>query len=499
MAFGLGKPILAMIAIATAGAAWMAVRRDQPPTDLRLWVFAGPQFNHYNDDLRRPFQQVFGKSLEVDLIPARAMDMRLPVLFMSPGKSQEMPDAAEIEIGSVGRYLRPPVDEVGFLPLNSYLQSSGFRQIASLDAPGQPGWTARLTTDGKLYTFIDHHWQLNPNRSRPDAWIDRILPSRLATASKNGQIFAIPHDVHPTALAFREDLFREAGVDLIDAAGKSTVATWPDFQKKCLQFQLYWRQHGFPHRHAIELPEANAGMLSIMLLQRHINLIDADNHIHLNDPKTAQTLAFYVQLVAGDRKIGAEAAAESGLEYNDLAEGNLCALFAPDWRIEFLKKYVPALAGKLRVIPLPRFDPADAPTASYGGTLIAIPRGCAHPDDAWNLIEYFYFSPAGLADRENLGILPPLPEEWDKPQYGQGDPFFGNQKVLELYSDLARQAPPIAITPVTGIALGTLSYVQSKAVGYTRSHGPVGLENQCQRWLDEAAVDLQRRIDHARF
>ena len=133
-----------------------------------------------------------GKTLQIDLIASHAIDARLPILFMSPDSSEKLPDAVEVEIGSMGRYLRPPVDDVGFLPLNAFLQKSG--------------------------------------------WAGRILPNRLATATKEGNIFALPHDVHPVTLTFRDDLFREAGVPLTDAAGNSTVSHVAGISGACRTF-----------------------------------------------------------------------------------------------------------------------------------------------------------------------------------------------------------------------------------------------------------------------
>ena len=455
MTFPLGKPILVMAFISALGGIWFSLQRDPPRKDLTLWVFDKPQFDEYNHVLRPPFERKFGKSVEVDMIPAMAMDMRLPVLFMAQKKSMELPDVVAVGIGSMGRYLRPPVDQIGFLPLNHYLETTGFREISSLKARGQPGWNARLTTDGKIYTFGRTGWSIDPARirhdpDRPDAWIDRIVPDRMLSATKDGRIFGIPHDVHPVALAFREDLFRAVNLPLIDADGNPTVATWPEFQKRCLEYQRrYWAERGYPHRHAIQLPESGAGMLSIMLLQRHINVIDADYTVHINDPKVAQTLAFYVRLVAGADKISTEAADVTTPEYyKDLAAGDFAAFLAPDWQVEFARKSLQPIEGKLRLIPLPRFDPDDAPTATYGGTLMCIPRASPHPDDAWKLIEFLYLTSRITQPQKNgnpaamvPGILPPLPEEWDNSQYRKPDAFFGGQPVLSAYADLARQIP----------------------------------------------------------
>ena len=153
------------------------------------------------------------------------------------------------------------------------------------------------------------------------------------------------------ALAFREDLFSEAQVPLADKAGNSLVKSWRDFQAKCLAYQEYWQKNGFPMRHAIELPgSSGSGMLNIILLQRHINLIDADLNIHINDPKVAETLAFYVQLVAGKGKINTEAADRTTKEYYvDLANGNFGACLMPDLAGEFRPESGPASFGKITI------------------------------------------------------------------------------------------------------------------------------------------------------
>jgi len=70
----------------------------------------------------------------------------------------------------------------------------------------------------------------------------------------------VPHDVHPVGITYREDLFREAGIDL------SAARTWPELQQSCLQFERYWQRRGNKTRHAIELFAAKPDVLLMMLL-----------------------------------------------------------------------------------------------------------------------------------------------------------------------------------------------------------------------------------------
>jgi arabinosaccharide transport system substrate-binding protein len=369
---------------------------------------------------------------------------------MSGQSSRVLPDVVEVEITNVARFLRPPLDEIGFLPLNDYLKQ--------------------------------------------DNWDKRILAPRLATWTKENVVFGLPHDVHPVALTYRADLFEQAGINLPDAK------TWPQFQRMCLQFQNYWRSQGYPTRHAIELSRSASDDLTVMLLQRHVNVVDQNEKIHINDPIVAQTLAFYAQLIAGPNQVASDSAGGSGVWTTDLIQGNLCSFFTPDWRASDARNFAPQLAGKLRMMPLPKFDPTDAPTSTWGGTMIAITRSSKHHDDAWKLIQFLYLSRTGLDARLKVtDILPPLTDWWTLPIFHRADPFYGGQKIDELYVNLAGELPVRYVTPVTPIAESALTVVIDRAINYLQNNGTQGLEAHCQSWLDFVAADLTRRIQHGRF
>src|SRR5690606_29062593 len=109
-----------------------------------------------------------------------------------------------IEIGSIGKYFRGPPSAVGLLPLNERLREAGL--------------------------------------------LDDLLPSRVAPWTKDGQIYGVPMDVHPVALAYRHDLFADAGIDV------EAIRTWGEFHAAGLAFQRYWSRHGHPEYRSIDLP-----------------------------------------------------------------------------------------------------------------------------------------------------------------------------------------------------------------------------------------------------
>jgi ABC-type glycerol-3-phosphate transport system substrate-binding protein len=459
MSFHLGKPILVMIAVGQAtGAAILLRAGKEGRADLVVWTFADQHYNAYTQpgpdglSLAQRFARDKRKSVDVKLISNRALNVRLISMFNADLSGPDVPDLVEVEISHIGKYFRPPLDEVGFTRLDGMLQQTG--------------------------------------------WSDRIIKSRFTPWSKQDAIFGMPHDVHPVTLSYRKDLFDESEIKL------DQCATWPQFQQACLDFQRYWRQKGVRNRWALELPQAASSYLLIMLQQRGINLIDRDGRIRMNDSKTAQTLAFYAQMVAGDRRIGSEVSAGDACFSQDLAQGAVCIFWTPDWRLAGVKDYARSVSGKLAMMRLPRFDETkDAPTGTWGGTMIAIPKRSRNHDLAFELIEQLYLKPEVIdaQERANVQILPPVIAMWDDDRYKRPDPFYGGQYVNQLFIQLAHQIPPRYVSPATTVADQTLTYVLTRAVDRVKSGGIAGLEEACQQWLDEAADDLRRRIDHGKF
>jgi ABC-type glycerol-3-phosphate transport system substrate-binding protein len=452
MPFPFGKPILVMLLAAALSGVLVLYHRPTPRADLTIWTFADDRGYELDPSILKSYEARTGLSVSVNVMSDRGLDTRLVSLFMHRANDAESPDVVEVEIGSVGKFFRPPTEDVGFLPWNEYLERTGLGS--------------------------------------------QLLKPRMAVWSKEGEIFGLPQDVHPVSLTYRKDLFDAAGVDPM------TARTWPHLQDLCLKFQAYWRAHGEPRRRAMELDTHASSFLNLMLQQRHINPIDGEGHIHLAEAKVAQTLAFYSGLMVGPGAIAGDANPGDTRWINDVSEGDLCMTFTPDWRASDLKQRSRGLEGKLAMMPLPRFDPDDAPTASYGGTMMAIPRTCRHPEEARALAVYLTTSPAVFAANKLAGfdLIPPLPGTWAEAAYHQPDAFYaGNQAVDDLYVRLAEQLPRKYVTPFTAVAETELSDAVSRAVEYRREYGDAGLLEQCQRWLDDDAADLERRIRFGTF
>lgn len=456
----LGVPMYLLVFLSLASGAWIVTRTPPPVSDLKVWVRNDAHTRIMQSpeptsglSLLEQYRLSTGRSVEVEMISGRALDVRLLSLLMSGSSGPATPDLVTIEISQLGKYFRAPLDQVGLVSLNEYLSNSG--------------------------------------------WDEKLLKPRLLAYSKQGEVFGIPFDVHPVGLTYRKDLFDQAGIDFASAA------TWSELRHRCAEFQAYWAAHGVANRSAIELPSASADYLVVMLLQRGINLLDGEDRLHLTNPKVAETVAFYARCVArGPGRIAANSTPGPGLFVRDLEQGQICAFITPDWRIDQIRMYEHDLDGKLALMPLPRFETGDARTATWGGTMIGIPKICKDPAESWRLLEHLYLSgPAIEARQRQTRILPAVKTHWSDAAYQQPDPLFGGQKADALLVELAAELPVRYVTPFTAMATAQLSAVLNVAVTHLEETGgrDDDLEPLCRQWLEEAQRQLARRIEFGRF
>jgi ABC-type glycerol-3-phosphate transport system substrate-binding protein len=466
------RPILLLLAAALLSGALIAIRPRPQRADLTIWVFSADhareltspylQAGKLRPALIDQYREQTGKSVAVELIGGRGLDTRLLSLLSEPDAPQVrdlLPDLVEIEIGSVGQYLRSPAADVPLLPLDRFLDANGLRR--------------------------------------------RLATQRLATWSRDGTVFGLPLDVHPVALVYRSDLFYQAGVDL------DSVATWPQLRTACQHFTDYWRSHGFPQRTALALHRSNVDELLMMLQQRHISPLTADGQSRLDNPLVAQTIAFYATLVSSpddQPPIAADPTPGPGRWAADVDRGDRCAALVPDWAIadlwdmsQFAKSHDLHPPPTLRMRTIPLFEPGDAPTASWGGTAAAIVRRARNPQASWDLLQFLYCSPASAAAQRYFepDLLSAFPDQCKTiGPSGWADRLFYPQQIRQMFSDLAVQLPPRIVSP-----FGLLANLElSKALAAAVAARQAGADEQtltriAADSLRQGSAELRQQID----
>src|SRR3954447_19295168 len=96
MRFHLGKPILAMLALAAVSGTALLLRPARPAKDLTAWTFAEPHADAYRP-LLPEFERRTRRTGDLHPVPTAAMNVRLAGMFMSdPAGAKAVRDAPDV-------------------------------------------------------------------------------------------------------------------------------------------------------------------------------------------------------------------------------------------------------------------------------------------------------------------------------------------------------------------------------------------------------------------
>lgn len=409
-----------------------------------MWLFAQRHHELYAPIIQRwnetqtsgpkPGQLEAGvKPTEVTprLMSMAALERRMLGAFLSDMPSA---DLIEVERKIAGRAFTGPLDRVGFVDLTDRLRDEGL--MDRINAPSFGPWTSR------------------------------------------GRIFGLPHDVHPVLLGYRADVVEAAGIDM------AAIETWDDFERM-LRPLMDSNGDGKSDRFLLNLAPNNADHLEVLLLQAGGGFFDDADRAVVASEVNARVLARLARWIVGPDPIAADAPNFS-LAGNQLkARGHVLTGFFPDWMGDIWLHEIPDLAGKMKLMPMPAWQPGGRRTSVWGGTMMGIPKAAAKDTESfeglWRFAKHLYLSDE-LARRSwtEGSIITPAVEHWSDPVFDQPRAYFSGQATGRMYIQQAPHVPARSSSPFNSLAL---------------SRTQRALENLCRE--AKSALDDGKPMDEA--
>ncbi len=449
MNYPYGKAPLAILIIAILSGIWLFIvelRSRSERADLIFAVFAKEHAEAYRKPIRE-FEIENNVRVQLQLVDQRALQSRLQASLQV---GAEVPDVVELLDGTMGLFTNGPLEDVGLLDLTDRLRAEGLDQ--------------------------------------------KIVSSRFGKWSSRGRIFAVPHDIHPVALAYRRDIVEQLGIDV------SKLTTWEEFARVGREVvRADTNNDGVIDRYMIDLPADGGEALRLLLLQQDIDLFDADGRVVFDQETVAQTILWYVRQFQGPDAIAYPAGWGQTLSQS-MNDGLVLFYIAPDWRTKSIESNTPALAGRMGLMPLPAWTEGGRRTSSWGGTGLAIPKSSRNPDLAWKLMQKLYFNDEDLGRRfRDSNILPPVRSAWSLPEFGQPSSYWGGQSIGKLLVELAEQVPQEHSHPYQRQAIAQLNSAFGRAMLYHRRSGEDGLIEYIREELKVSADRVRAIVGRNRF
>lgn len=236
---------------------------------------------------------------------------------------------------------------------------------------------------------------------------------------RSGRVLGIPTDLGGLAIAYRVDLFAQAG---LPTEPDEVAALWPDWESYLEtgnRFQevstVSWIDH--------------ASWLFSGLVSQHprqfSHTIEGGRFIPGEGLQRAWDIATDATGLSANVTIMSPGAFSPASPSPQFA-----TTIAPAWLTTHIKGTAPEVEDLWAIAPVPGRN------GNWGGSQLAIPMGAEHPELAWDLISFLSTASSQLEILEKHGNFPSRSDIYAIDDVSNmTDPFFNDAPVFEIYSE----------------------------------------------------------------
>ena len=250
----------------------------------------------------------------------------------------------------------------------------------------------------------------------------------------DGRLVGFPIDIGPTAMFYRADLFKKAGLPDSPARVNATMATWTSFLETGRKLVK-----AVP---GVHLLASGTQVFGIRMSQSTKRFVDESNHF-VGDQQHVRT-AWDCAVRVGEWGLSAKVQSDTDDWAPSIAEGKFAVELGAAWHALDIQQAAPRTTGQWRVAAGP------AAGANSGGSFLAIPATAPDPEQSFGIIRWL-LSPENQARAfTDAALFPSTPSAYAMPAMTQPEAFFGGQRTVEVFGASAQKAPRVYEAPSDG-------------------------------------------------
>jgi arabinosaccharide transport system substrate-binding protein len=363
------------------------VTATPPPAEKVTLLYWYQAENHKPEYERRTaeLQDKFGINLTWEILDRDAMTKKFPTTLMA---GTGFPDIIEQNADDINKFMKGTDAEIPFVALNDAIDGSPYK--------------------------------------------GKVLQSRFDRYTKDGNVYGCPHDVHPVLLLYHDAGWKEYGVDM------ETVKNWDDYIAACGKVGKGTTMKDGRPRYGVMESIYSAGA-ACLRLQNDVWYTGKDGEPMITAPGWKKAYETWIRM--NDYRVDID----WGNQVAMVKEGQVLSEFVPDWLYGIHQQGTAADAAFVEKSPMRlKFVPDGPKCGSWGGASGSVVKQSKNIPLSTNLILYLYFEDGKgeLAQRfKDIGILPPVPSNWENPVYNDAVPFVGGQQAGKLFIEAAKALP----------------------------------------------------------
>jgi multiple sugar transport system substrate-binding protein len=244
-----------------------------------------------------------------------------------------------------------------------------------------------------------------------------------------GHVYAIPQDAGPMALFYRKDLFEKNHIPV--------PATWQEYADAAVKVKAAGGS-------ITNFSTSDINQFAGLAWQAGAHWFANDGQnwtVSMTDPATTKVAAYWQDLI--DSKLVSAVPPWTDEWNNAYNEGKDWTWVSAVWGANSISSGAPKTSGKWAVAPMPQWTAGDQVAGNWGGSSTAVFKGSKHPYEAAKFALWLNTSSEALTALNKVANLYPAAKSGTAlPALSEGVPFYGNQKIYDVFSSASGQVKP---------------------------------------------------------
>lgn len=255
---------------------------------------------------------------------------------------------------------------------------------------------------------------------------------REASSADESFVLGLPTDVGPMAMAYRVDLFEQAGLPTDPAEVGEALNTWDAYIEAGRQLK---ESTGKSMYNFI------GDLFLVVREQDKVQYFDEDGTLIIEEsPQILKAWDLSVNSVDIQANISRESS-DWGAAIN---AGEIATVFLPPWMLQQIKDNAPDSDGLWNVAQIPEAS------GNWGGSLLSVTSQSDHPQEAFDFISWLMSPENQLEVFKEKGNFPSAPSVYDDEELqNYSDPYFVRDDLGSLFAEAAERVEYVYRSPDT--------------------------------------------------
>lgn len=262
---------------------------------------------------------------------------------------------------------------------------------------------------------------------------------REAASSDGSFVLGLPTDVGPMAMAYRTDIFEEAGLPTDPEEVAAQLATWEDYIEAGRQLTEATDSHMY---------NVGGDLFRVIREQDETQYFDEDGNLIIEESPQIQKV-WDITVDNLDVQVGiSRESTEWGAA---IARGDFSTVFLPPWMLQQIVDNAPDTEGLWSVTQIPEAS------GNWGGSLLFIPAQSDHPEEAYKFISWLLAPEQQLEIFKNYGNFPATPSVYDSDEVqNYSNPFFERDDLGSMFAEAAERVEYVYRSPMSSTINGLM-------------------------------------------